>query len=311
LVHIVKEKSVTFENIEWLIFDEADKLFESKFIEQVDGIISACRPNLLKICLFSATMSPAIEKTVHTVQDDPVRIVIGAKNAATETIDQQLLFTGSEEGKLIALRTMIKEGKFRPPVLFFVQSIERAQELFHQLTSEGITVGVIHSERTQIERNEMVDRFRSGQLWALITTELMARGMDFKNVSLVINFDFPQSVTSYIHRIGRTGRAGRRGEAITFYTEEDFEQLRSIANVMRASGCKNIPSWIFTSLRKPSKKRQKQLEIRPIERDSVLINLKKRNEVLKQSTDPKLSTEKKIRKKKNSNSRRLSKTVSK
>lgn len=78
----------------------------------------------------------------------------------------------------------------------------------------------------------------------------MARGMDFKNVNLVINFDFPANITTYIHRIGRTGRAGKKGYAITFYTEADYVLLRSIANVMQASGCQDIPEWILGSLDK-------------------------------------------------------------
>lgn len=94
------------------------------------------------------------------------------------------------------------------------------------------------------------------------TLELMSRGIDFKGVNLVINYDFPQSITSYIHRIGRTGRAGREGHAITFYTEQDFPFLRSIANVMKASGCKNIPPWIFEALKPASKKRKKDFEVK-------------------------------------------------
>jgi ATP-dependent RNA helicase DDX52/ROK1 len=157
------------------------------------------------------------------------------------------------------------QGEFKPPVLMFVQSKERAQQLFHELIYEGINVDVIHSNRTQAQRNLIVDKFRTGVIWVLITTDLISRGIDFKSVNLVINFDFPQSVSSYIHRIGtaiyiisgihaasgRTGRAGRVGEAITFYTQDDFEQLRSIANVMKASGCEDLPEWIFTALSKP------------------------------------------------------------
>jgi ATP-dependent RNA helicase DDX52/ROK1 len=109
---------------------------------------------------------------------------------------------GSEEGKMVALRRMIKEGQFTPPVLIFVQSKERAQQLFHELIYDGINVDVIHADRTQSQRTASVDKFRTGDIWVLITTDLMGRGMDFKGVNLVINYDFPQSVTSYIHRIG-------------------------------------------------------------------------------------------------------------
>ncbi len=230
----------------------------------MDGIIAACTHQNKKICLFSATILPVVEELARTVQRDPIHISIGQKyqtlitlflivtrNTPTETIDQQLLFVGSEQGKLLALRRLIQEGKVHPPVLIFVQSKQRAQQLFHELIYDGINVDVIHADRTPSQRNATVDKFRSGDIWLLITTELMGRGMDFKGVNLVINYDFPTSITSYIHRIGRTGRAGRPGQAITFYTEGDYVMLRSIANVMRQSGCKNIPDWIFASLATP------------------------------------------------------------
>lgn len=89
-------------------------------------------------------------------------------------------------------------------MIIFVQSKERADELFHALVYDGINVGVIHADRTQAQRDATVEKFRTGEIWVLITTELMSRGMDFKAVNLVINFDFPQSVTSYIHRIGNS-----------------------------------------------------------------------------------------------------------
>jgi len=110
-------------------------------------------------------------------------------------------------------------------------------QLFHELVYDNLNVDVMHAERTQQQRDHVVEKFRTGKVWVLVCTELMARGVDFKGVNTVINYDFPQTTVSYIHRIGRTGRAGRSGRAITFFTEEDAEQLRAIANVMKASGC--------------------------------------------------------------------------
>ena len=94
------------------------------------------------------------------------------------------------------------------------------------LRYDGLNVDVLHAERSQTQRDATVAKFRQGKVWVLIATELVARGMDFKGVSLVINYDFPQSTTSYIHRIGRTGRAGRAGRAITFFTESDMASDR-------------------------------------------------------------------------------------
>ena len=149
-----------------------------------------------------------------------------ARNAATPTVHQTLTYVGSEEGKLIAIRQLIQQG-LRPPVLIFVQSIERAKDLFHELIYDGINVDVMHSERTQAQRDAIVKGFRSGQIWVLIATELMARGLDFKGVEVVVNYDFPQTVQSYVHRIGRTGRAGREGKAITYFTREDAPYLKT------------------------------------------------------------------------------------
>lgn len=140
-------------------------------------------------------------------------------------MDQKLVFVGNEPGKLIAFRDMVRKG-LNIPALVFVQSKERAQQLFYELIYDGINVDAIHADRTQLQRDNTVRSFREGRIWVLICTELMARGIDFKGVNLVINYDFPPSAISYVHRVGRAGRAGRRGEAVTFWTLEDQVNLK-------------------------------------------------------------------------------------
>ena len=203
---------------------------------------------------------------MHSVLRQPVKVVVGEKNAAADTVDQSLVFCGREDGKLVALRQMVREG-LRPPVLIFVQSVERAMQLFHALVYDGLRVDVLHAERTAAQREATVSKFRAGQVWVLIATELVARGMDFKGVSLVINYDFPQTTTSYIHRIGRTGRAGRAGKAVTFFTEADVEQLRSIANVMKASGCP-VADWML-KLKPMAKDERRRRAVAPITRKPI------------------------------------------
>ncbi|KAI8929442.1 P-loop containing nucleoside triphosphate hydrolase protein [Entophlyctis helioformis] len=266
LMAAIQNESIKLDNVRHLVLDEADKLLELGFLEQVDGIFASCTSTSLQKSLFSATIPSGVEQLAKTFMKDPIRIVIGTKNGATETINQKLLFVGQEEGKLIAIRQLIQEG-MRPPVLIFVQSIDRAKELFHELVYDGINVDVIHSERTQAQRDAIVQNFRRGKIWVLIATELMARGIDFKGVNLVINYDFPQTIQSYVHRIGRTGRAGRQGEAITYFTKEDAPYLKSIVNVMKESGC-DVPDWML-ELKKPSKNMKKNLRKRPLERDTI------------------------------------------
>jgi superfamily II DNA/RNA helicase len=134
------------------------------------------------------------------------RLRAACREAATTTIDQSLLFVNREDHKLLSLRSLITSGQFTPPVLIFVQSIQRAKELANELVFDGINADAIHADRSASERDEVVRRFAEGKVWCLICTDVMARGVDFKGVKLVINYDFPQSAMSYIHRIGTFAR---------------------------------------------------------------------------------------------------------
>ncbi|GJQ82801.1 hypothetical protein Trydic_g13504 [Trypoxylus dichotomus] len=149
--------AINLQNIDWLVIDEADKLFEEgirSFRDQLQQILGSCTSENRKIAMFSATCTPVVSKwCVHNMK-------------------------GSEDGKLLAFRDLIRKG-VNPPVLVFVQSKERAQQLFVELIYDGINVDVIHSDRTQLQRDNTIRSFREGKIWILICTELMARGVDF------------------------------------------------------------------------------------------------------------------------------------
>ncbi|XDV39086.1 hypothetical protein PO909_008374 [Leuciscus waleckii] len=238
--------AINLSSVEWLVVDESDKLFEDGkrgFREQLATIFLACSSPKICRVLFSATFAIDVEKWCKLNLDNLVSVNIGPRNSAVDTVEQQLLFVGSENGKLLAMRNLIKQG-FLPPVLIFVQSIDRARELFHELVYEGINVDVIHADRTQQQRDNVVSSFRSGKIWVLICTALLARGIDFKGINLVVNYDFPTTAVDYIHRIGRTGRAGHKGKAITLFTEDDKPLLRSIATVIKKAGCP-VPDYMI------------------------------------------------------------------
>lgn len=244
----VRKRKLDLSKVEFLVLDEADKLFELGLVKQVDAVVKACsNPSILR-SLFSATLPDTVEELARTIMHDAVRIIIGQKNAASESIKQKLVFVGSEEGKLLALRQSFAES-LNPPVLIFIQNKKRAKELYNELRYDDIRVDVIHADLSEAQRETAVDNFRSGKTWVLIATDVIARGMDFKGVNCVINYDFPDSMAAYVHRIGRSGRAGRMGEAITLYTEADVPYLRNIANVMAASGCE-VPPWIMSLAKK-------------------------------------------------------------
>ena len=108
---------------------------------------------------------------------------------------------------------------------------------------DQVNVAVIHGDKKKQERDEIMQKFRVGDVWVLICTDLMARGIDFKTVNSVLNFDFPTSLVSYIHRVGRTGRAGRNGSATTYFTDADLPYVKTIANLMEKSG-HDVPVWL-------------------------------------------------------------------
>ncbi|KAF8538130.1 P-loop containing nucleoside triphosphate hydrolase protein [Trichophaea hybrida] len=262
--------------VQGLILDEADVLLDGLFHEQTMGIWEALRDRSsgrLRTSLWSATMSSSTETltttTLFATPNPPhvIRLVVGIKDTSLPTISQTLLYTATEQGKLLALRQLFTTG-IRPPILIFMQSIPRAQALFNEILYDLPTPGriaVLHSELTDTVREETMTRFRLGEVWILITTDLLSRGMDFRGVRMVINYDIPTSIAAYIHRVGRTGRAGSEGgEAVTYYTKEDIMYVKGVANVIAASTSGkegSVQKWLLDSLPKTSRRDKKKLKL--------------------------------------------------
>lgn len=213
------------------------------FLSQMDIILSEI-PETAVRGLFSATVTPMVRSLSESVLRDPVDVSVSGGVAANPDIEQELMFVGREEGKLLAIRQLVARGQLHPPVIVFLQSQDRAQALFEELLYDKIHVDVIHAGRSRAAREKAVANFRRGDTWVLICTDLVARGVDFRAVNMVINYDLPTSGITYVHRVGRTGRAGRKGKAISLFTEADFDNLRTIANIMKQSGCK-VEDWML------------------------------------------------------------------
>jgi len=184
-------------------------------------------------------------------------LVFFSRDTPLPLVAQTLIYVADDSSKLPSLISYFAQP-YNPPVLIFTSSQPRASSLAEELVLNGIpNVDCLHAGMSKKEREDAVSRMRKGESWVMVSTEVMARGMDFKGVREVINYDFPMSVQSYIHRIGRTGRAGREGKAVTFYTNDDAPFLKSIANVLVQSGS-SVPDWIL-KLPKPSKMKQKRM----------------------------------------------------
>lgn len=282
LIYLLKEspegdKPMSLENVEWLIVDESDRLFEAGergFRDQLATIYNACTSPKIHRALFSATFAHEVEQWCKLNLNTVAMVSVGIRNTASENVKQELVFCGDESGKLIALRDFIRKG-YEPPVLIFVQTKERAKELFKELIYDNIMVDVIHADRTQTQRDNVVKAFRERKIWVLISTELMARGIDFKGVNVVINYDFPPSTISYIHRVGRTGRANHSGNAITYWTTQDKPALRSVAVVIHQSK-QEVPKWML-EMKKLNKNEKKILAKKQPKRNKVFQAVPKEN----------------------------------
>ncbi|PWU96919.1 putative ATP-dependent DEAD/H RNA helicase [Trypanosoma cruzi] len=235
---MIEKKLIDLGNTQYLVFDEVDRLWDSATdnLQVVDSILTASTFEEKVVALFTATLSSKIEGIARTVMSpDPIRIIVSGRVSANKKISQELVFCGNELGKIVEIRNLLREG-ISPPVLIFVQSIERTKELYDEIRCQGLNIAVMNSKMSHEERDETIMNFRLGKLWVIITTDLLSRGIDFKNIGTVINFDFPITIESYIHRIGRCGRAGKTGKAITFFTEDDKKRIPPIARVMKESG---------------------------------------------------------------------------
>ncbi|KAG5652007.1 hypothetical protein H0H81_006622 [Sphagnurus paluster] len=278
LVASLQGGKLDLNNVRHLVLDEADRMLDSEFFPQIEEILASCtHPNIQK-AVFSATLPAGAEKVVMEMLHDPIRIVVGLKDTPLPLISQSLTYVADDPSKLPSLLTYLAQP-YNPPVLIFTSSQPRATSLAEELVLNGIpNVDCLHAGLSKKEREDAVSRMRRGESWIMVSTEVMARGMDFKGVREVINYDFPTSIQSYIHRIGgphsfyqppascsfflfkctgRTGRAGRDGKAVTFFTDEDGPYLKAIANVLVQSGSQ-VPEWIL-KLPKPSKMKRRSM----------------------------------------------------
>jgi len=226
LIDLFDNNSGIISDLNFIIIDEADEMFSKGFKVQVFKIIKYI-PKSSHIAFFSATLPREILKVIELFMNDPIRILVKKDELTLEGIKQFYIAVDEEDLKLDVLCELYKKIRIKQAIIY-VNTRKKVEWLIEKMVNNDFSVSSLHGDMNQIERGEIMKNFRSGTIKVLITTDLLSRGIDVQQVSLVINYDLPMSKESYIHRIGRSGRFGRKGLAINFLGRLDVPILREI-----------------------------------------------------------------------------------
>jgi ATP-dependent RNA helicase RhlE len=225
LLDQLQRRTLKLDQIEMLVLDEADRMLDMGFLPDVRKIVDRC-PRTRQTMLFSATIPPEIEQLSKWALRNPEAIEIGQRRSPAANVTHAL-YPIDVGQKQELLEELLRRTDY-DQVLIFCRTKNGADRVARKLNQQGHAVAVLHSSRTQREREEALNGFRNGRYEVMVATDIAARGIDVEQISHVINFDVPHHPEDYVHRIGRTGRAQSVGDAFTIMTAEDLQEVASI-----------------------------------------------------------------------------------
>jgi ATP-dependent RNA helicase RhlE len=225
LLDLLHQGSCKLDRVKYLVLDEADRMLDMGFLPDVRRIVERC-PRQRHTSLFSATIPPQIESLIKWAMKTPETVEIGVRRSPAETV-KHVVYPVAEDQKTDLLRALLDQVNY-DSVIVFCRTKNRADRIGHMLKKNTHAVAILHSNRTQREREQALRGFRDGKFEVLVATDIAARGLDVAEVSHVINFDVPQHPEDYVHRIGRTGRAQASGDAFTLMVAEDVRHMGAI-----------------------------------------------------------------------------------
>ena len=227
IYHMINNKTFKINNMKLLIVDEADVMLEKGFKDQLYEIFKMGFPSTMQIALFSATLTDDTYNIAQKFMINPVKISVSKEEVNLAGIQQYKIALSKDEHKFATLIDLYKFMSIKQAIIY-CNNKNKVITLASELNDLKISMTFMHGEMEQSERNKIMSEFREGKYRILISTDLLSRGIDIQQVSLVINYDIPMNRESYMHRIGRTGRYGRKGLALNFVTERDLVQIKDI-----------------------------------------------------------------------------------
>ena len=229
LLDHMQRRNVRFDRLSVLVLDEADRMLDMGFLPDIKRILSTC-PKERQTLMFSATFPKEIEQLAANLQHDPKRVEVGAIAKPLDAV-RQGIYTVDPSGKTGLLSKILGDPKVGP-ALVFLRTKHRTDRIAKALHRQGFKAKAIHGGRSQGQRQQAIDGFRSGKYKVLVATDVAARGLDIEGITHVVNYDIPKCSDDYIHRIGRTARASAKGDAITFVSPDDSEALGKIERAL-------------------------------------------------------------------------------
>ena len=233
LLDHVWQGTIDFNNVEILVIDEADRMFDMGFLPDIRKILRCLVKEDRQTLLFSATMPPDVRKLVQEILTDPVTVQIGTVAPAVTVA--HALYPVRQDLKTALLKSVLREIEDAGSVLVFTRTKHRTERVAIALRQAGYAVASIQGNLSQYRRQAALDGFKDGTYKVLVATDIASRGIDVSDVSHVINYDMPDTADAYIHRIGRTGRIGRSGDAFTFVTAEDDSMVRALEKLLKTT----------------------------------------------------------------------------
>ena len=226
VLDMIQKQCLFTEKLNTLVFDEADEILSYGFKESIYHIVQYMSQGA-QICLFSATIPEDVLELTEKFMNNPEKILVKKEQLTLEGITQFYINIRVNEWKFDVLKDLYDTINISQCIIY-INSKNKLMDVYNNLTRENFPVSYIHGELTSAERKDVMEKFRGGQSRILLSTDLLSRGIDVQQLSLVINFDLPKSKETYIHRIGRSGRYGRKGVAISLITDRDIQSMKEI-----------------------------------------------------------------------------------